>query len=172
MASSLSCEEVIQLILILQSMMEEDRVCIQPCFTCLLVQAVKCFIEFFSLHALRAYHHVVGCNTVRVPTSNFLVTSSLNAHVEQCLLIGQVYKVMCNLPPQLLCLMGQKEDLLPCSLDNPAMAIAASNCIVMQEAHCWWQIDSHSWGLQPPLVACEHLNFTTPTICRGKRPPT
>ena len=115
------CEEVAQLVLILQSMMEEYRVCIQPHFACLFVQAVNCFIKFFTLCTLplRSCHHVVCCNTVRAPTGNFLIASSLYAHAELCLLVGQVDEVTCKLPSQLLCFLGQKEDLFCMFLGQP-----------------------------------------------------
>ena len=93
------CEEVVQLSLILKGMMEEDLVHTQPCFACILVQVVNCFIEIFRLPSFRVHNCVVGCNTVRAPTNNFLVTSGLSTHVEQYLLTGQVYKVAHNLPP-------------------------------------------------------------------------
>ena len=52
------CEEVTHHVLILQSVAEEYRVCIQPCLACLFVQVIHCFINFFSLCTLplRSYH--------------------------------------------------------------------------------------------------------------------
>ena len=77
--------------------------------------------QVFSLCTLplRSYHHVVCSNMVRVPTGNFLIASSPNAHVKQCLLVGQVDEVKCKHPPQLLCFTGQKEDFFCLFLGQP-----------------------------------------------------
>ena len=165
------CEEVVQLILILQCMMKENRVCIQPHFACLFVQAIKCFIKFLSLHTLRSYHCVVCCNMVRTATGNFLVTSSLNAHVEQCLLVGQIDEVTCDLPPQLLCLMGQREDLFHLLFGQPCHG---NGCIILHIHGRPIVGDKliHTCRGYNPCWQCKHLYFITPTICRGKRPPT
>ena len=106
------CEEVIQLGFIFQGCDEKGGVHLQPCLTCLFAQVVNCFIEIFNLLFFGVHNGVVGHDTVRASTGNLLITSGLSTHAEQHLLTGQVDKVVRDLPPQLLCLAGQKEDLL------------------------------------------------------------
>ena len=135
-------------------------------------QVVKCFIELFSLHPIGVYHHsLVGCNTVREPTGNFLIASNLNAHVEQSLLVGQVDEVMHDLPPQPLCLAGQKEDLLCQLLGQPCHG---NSCIQLHSHGRPTTGDKliHTCGSYNPHQQHKHLYFTAPTVCRGKRPPT
>ena len=49
--------------------------------------------------------------------------------MEQQLLTGQVYKVVCDLPPSFFASWVRRK-ISACSMDKAAMAIAVSNCIV------------------------------------------
>ena len=44
------------------------------------------------------YHWVVCGNTIRVPTGSFLIPSGLDPHTEQCLFVGQLDEITCELP--------------------------------------------------------------------------